>query len=284
MDLSCIIESGDLELYVLGMLPQDEADKIEQLASLFPEVREELNRIAASLEGLSATANIAPSPLVKVDLMNRLKLFKEQEETPLAEAPVIPLQDRREGDSKVAPSGISSSQKRTNALLAASIIGLIFSIGIVIYLATINRQSRVQLATLHQQMDTLRNDYVSQQQQLQAYDQTLQMMHSDAYKQIQLTSVPGKPKALADVFWNLQTHEVYVANITLPETPANKQYQLWAIVDGKPIDAGLLNGSTMQTQQMKTFEKADAFAITLEKKGGSPTPTMDAMYVMSKTS
>jgi len=284
VDLSCIIESGDLELYVLGMLPQDEADKIEQLASLFPEVREELNRISASLEGLSATADIAPSPSVKVDLMNRLKLFKEQEEAPLAEAPIIPLRDRREGDSKATPSGISSSQKRTHALLAASIIGFIFSIGIVIYLATINRQNRVQLATLQQQVDTLRSDYVSQQQQLQAYDQTLQMMHSDAYKQIQLTSVPGKPKALADVFWNLQTHEVYVANITLPETPANKQYQLWAIVDGKPIDAGLLNGSTMQTQQMKPFEKADAFAITLEKKGGSPTPTMDAMYVMAKTS
>ena len=35
-------------------------------------------------------------------------------------------------------------------------------------------------------------------------------------------------------------------------------------------------------QKMKPFDKADAFAITLEKKGGSTTPTMEAMYVMGK--
>jgi len=27
---------------------------------------------------------------------------------------------------------------------------------------------------------------------------------------------------------------------------------------------------------------ADAFAITLEKKGGSPTPTLNQLYVMGK--
>ena len=35
-------------------------------------------------------------------------------------------------------------------------------------------------------------------------------------------------------------------------------------------------------QKMKSFGHAEAFAITLEKTGGSPTPTMDEMYVISK--
>jgi len=35
-------------------------------------------------------------------------------------------------------------------------------------------------------------------------------------------------------------------------------------------------------QKMKSFGKAEAFAITLEKEGGSPTPTMTEMYVMAK--
>lgn len=33
---------------------------------------------------------------------------------------------------------------------------------------------------------------------------------------------------------------------------------------------------------MKSFGKAEAFAITLEKEGGSLTPTMAEMYVISK--
>ena len=35
---------------------------------------------------------------------------------------------------------------------------------------------------------------------------------------------------------------------------------------------------------MFDFVKADAFAITLEKAGGSPTPTKNEMYVLGKTS
>jgi anti-sigma-K factor RskA len=34
--------------------------------------------------------------------------------------------------------------------------------------------------------------------------------------------------------------------------------------------------------KLKTIPKAEAFAITLEKKGGSSTPDMNAMYVMGK--
>jgi anti-sigma-K factor RskA len=31
---------------------------------------------------------------------------------------------------------------------------------------------------------------------------------------------------------------------------------------------------------MKNIPRAQAFAITLEKKGGNPTPTMEQMFVM----
>ena len=45
---------------------------------------------------------------------------------------------------------------------------------------------------------------------------------------------------------------------------------------------GMLSDVKNSVQKMKPFAKADAFAITLEKKGGSPSPTMEAMYVMGK--
>ena len=69
----------------------------------------------------------------------------------------------------------------------------------------------------------------------------------------------------------------------MPQPQAGQQYQLWAIVDGKPVDAGMVEidpGKALH--RMKNIPKAEAFAITLEKAGGSPTPTLTAMFVMGK--
>ena len=62
-----------------------------------------------------------------------------------------------------------------------------------------------------------------------------------------------------------------------------KQYQLWAIVDGHPVDAGVFNVDIDLTFiKLKTISKAESFVITLEKKGGSTTPTLNEMYVFGK--
>ena len=283
MDLSCIILSGDLELYILGMLPKEEADKIEQLAKLFPEVQAELDRISESLEALGNMATVAPSASVKDNLIGKLRTMKEEEQK------VIPFGSVGKKENETGNSGLESPvreiPKRANKpswLLAASFIGLIVSVGGLIYFFSQHKQSQTELASLKQQVDTLRTNSTTQQQQILAYSQTMQMMHDATYKKIELTNVPGKPTAMAQVLWNTKTKEVFIADVSLPQAPSNKQYQLWAIVDGKPVDAGMLGDAKNLAQKMKVFERAEMFAITLEQKGGSPTPTMEEMYVAAK--
>jgi anti-sigma-K factor RskA len=279
VDLSCIISSGDLELYVLGMLPEEEAFKIAQLATLFPEVQEEVNRISESLESLENTTTAAPSPSVKDALMSKLTTLKAEEQRRGSNSTV---EEPKETGKSFTPV-VSLHKPRQNQLwLAASFIGFILSLGAVFYLISQNKKNKTELASVQQEATKLRNDLNSQQQKILAYSETMQMLHDDNYMKINLTNVPGKPQAIAQVFWNTKTKEVYIADVSLPQTPSDKQYQLWAIVDGKPVDAGMLSDAKNLAQKIKVFEKADAFAITLENKGGSPTPTMDQMYVMSK--
>ena len=275
--------SGDLELYILGMLPKEEADKIEQLAKLFPEVQAELDRISESLEAFGNMATVTPSASVKDNLMGKLRAMKEEEQK------VIPFGSVGKKENETGNSGLESPvreiPKRANKpswLLAASFIGLIVSVGGLIYFFSQHKQSQTELASLKQQVDTLRTNSTTQQQQILAYSQTMQMMHDATYKKIELTNVPGKPSAMAQVFWNTKTKEVFIADVSLPQAPSNKQYQLWAIVDGKPVDAGMLGDAKNLAQKMKVFERAEMFAITLEQKGGSPTPTMEEMYVAGK--
>ena len=69
--------------------------------------------------------------------------------------------------------------------------------------------------------------------------------------------------ALATVYWNADNQKVHLYVNNLPKPPADKQYQLWALKDGKPIDAGVFeHNNTLQA--LKTISAADAFAVTLE--------------------
>nr|MDQ2720000.1 anti-sigma factor [Bacteroidota bacterium] len=99
-----------------------------------------------------------------------------------------------------------------------------------------------------------------------------------------LNGTPKSPDALAKLFWMKNTGQVYIDPSNLPEVPDGKQYQLWAIIDGKPHDAGMISTKKgiYHIQKMKSFGKVDAFAITLEKAGGSLTPTMSELIVSAK--
>ena len=280
MDLSCIISSGDLELYVLGMLPEEEAYKIAQLAILFPEVQAEVDRISESLESLASAGTSLPSPSVKNSLMAKLGALKAEEQK------VVPFgsyhTEKKAEEHLQIESQVPGSKNKTSWLAAASMIGLIVTLGLLIYFISQNQQRKTELATVKEQTDTLRSNLAAQQQQILAYNETMAMLHNSQFKKIELTNVPGKPSALAQIMWDTNTKIVYVADVSLPEVPSDKQYQLWAIVDGKPVDAGMLSDTKNLAQKMKVFEKAEMFAITLEQKGGSPVPTMEAMYVAGK--
>ena len=75
-----------------------------------------------------------------------------------------------------------------------------------------------------------------------------------------------------------------MATAKMPSNDKEHQYQLWALVAGKPVDLGVFDSDTTSRdmKEMKSITLADAFAVTLEKRGGSPTPTMDEMMVIGK--
>jgi len=102
---------------------------------------------------------------------------------------------------------------------------------------------------------------------------------------VSLKGLEAAPDAAAKIFWMQNTGEVFIDPSNLPDAPAGKQYQLWAIVDGKPVDAGMIltskKGDKYRIQKMKTFGKAEAFAVTLEPEKGNPTP-QGPMFVMGK--
>ena len=94
-----------------------------------------------------------------------------------------------------------------------------------------------------------------------------------------MKGIEGKEDALATVFWNTQTKQTYINVNNLPAPPEGMQYQLWALADGVPIDAGVfdVNG---EIQLTKKIESAQTFAVTLEEAGGKPSPNLEQLFVI----
>jgi anti-sigma-K factor RskA len=116
-------------------------------------------------------------------------------------------------------------------------------------------------------------------------EKTIDMMKDPAMYIVKMPAVANSPdpKSATTVYWDTRTKDVYLAINNLPKPEENQQYQLWAMVDGKPVDAGIIemkDGSGMI--KMKNIPTAEAFAITLEKKGGSSAPSLDKLYVMGR--
>jgi len=67
-----------------------------------------------------------------------------------------------------------------------------------------------------------------------------------------------------------------------------KQYQMWVIQDGKPVSMGVIPDELVIQGGMTKLEmqvtNGQAFAISLEKTGGSPVPTMEQIQVLGKAS
>jgi anti-sigma-K factor RskA len=61
---------------------------------------------------------------------------------------------------------------------------------------------------------------------------------------------------------------------SLPTLDDSQTYQVWHMEDGKPTSVGLL-GHGPGMLYAKGANAADAYAITVEPKGGSPQPTSD---------
>jgi Anti-sigma-K factor rskA len=259
-----IISSGLLELYVLGKTSEQETQQVLAWKVSYPEVAAELLAIEDSLEQLDFAKAVTPSIYVKKNLFATLHKTAQPETTVVTpEAKVVSIQ--------------SAPNNRIKYVAAASIALLLGSA--VVNMVTYNKYNTASNA-----LAKAEKEIATQNENSTALKNNMDVAFSNYSQPVVLKGTATAPSSTAKIFWIRNTNEVYVEPSGLPEAPKGFQYQLWAIVDGQPVDAGMIifnKGEKYNIQKMKSFGKAQAFAITLEKQGGSPTPTMEKMYVMS---
>ncbi|WP_250446913.1 anti-sigma factor, partial [Actinotalea sp. C106] len=67
----------------------------------------------------------------------------------------------------------------------------------------------------------------------------------------------------------------------LPDLDEDAVYQLWAMRDGVPVDAGLLEVREGQVQATAAeYQAGDGLAVSVEPAGGSAQPTTEPVVVL----
>ncbi|MEL6252321.1 MAG: anti-sigma factor [Bacteroidota bacterium] len=247
------ISSGILELYVSGKLSESEADEVRRMADEYPEIQAEILEIEESLAELAQVFTRKPQRDLLAGIMDQLE---DDHKTPLIKL--------GEESSKALPNF------RWLALAAA--IALLISLAMNVLQYQQIQDARIQIAALDQEKQVFAD-------QIERTNTQLKVISSPLYREVPLLGRPISPSSLATVFYSSNEKRLFLNTGNLSNSDQDKQFQLWAIIDGQPVDAGVFDPSEGLIELKGIAENVDAFAITLEKRGGSPTPTLDMMYV-----
>jgi anti-sigma-K factor RskA len=272
---SSYISSGIIEAYVSGLASSNEREELEAAIVQYSEVAAEYQSCQQDMEQYIIYQSVTPPANLKEKLFSQL----DTEETARANGTYV--DEDAIPETPVRKILVSSAWR----WVAAASILLLAGSSLLNY-TQFTRYNDMQqkyeaMVTSNASMAAETNTYHTR---LEQAEQNLHIVQDPSMKTVKMPGTKPFPTALATVYWNQTSKEVFVMVNNLPQPSSDKQYQLWAIVDGKPVDMGVFETGTdvNMMQKMKSIGNAEMFAVTLEKKGGSPEPTLDQMYVAGK--
>ncbi len=257
MNVKEYIESGILELYVMGALPAEEALEVARLSNQYPDLQAEIQAIEAALIRYAELECKNPDDRALDGALAELGL-----------------------QSKAATIGKVVGMRKASFpwAVAASLALLVSLVGNGLLFNQLNTAKK-EVNRLEALENTLNQDVLAQQTSFKQLENQLKTIENPDNLLVKLPGTAGSPNALATVYWNQETHEIALLMREVPQVPTAHQLQLWAIIDGVPVDAGVFDPVNGLHTLKNITGTVTTFAVTIEPMGGSVNPTLDQMIV-----
>jgi anti-sigma-K factor RskA len=239
------------------------------MAAKYPEIQKELDELELAMFDIDNKIGAAPSSGVKAKIFESLDSEFKKEMKPSLEIASV--------QGKIVPLSPWKS-----FAVAASIVAILAS-SVAIFYASKFYEKEQQFTALLQEQSVLADNLNQVKLEFEAKDSQLDKLVSGDFRLVKLKgeSLEMQKDASVNLFWDQSAQEVFVAVNNLNELSDEFDYQLWAIGDQGPVGIGLVNeGVKMSLQQMQAVAQAGTFAITIEPKGGSESPTLEKLVVI----
>ena len=240
----------------MGLATAAEQEELAAMCKQHPEVAHAKEAFEMQLENNLLTDAVAPPVALKEKIWGSLQTTTETEKEVVYQAPV----------------------KKLNKWKIAAAASIILLAGTVFWAFSLNNKYQ----NLQKQNIVLKQNADEALATLNNLKEDAAMMQKPSMKMAALHGTAHAPASFATIYWDTTSKDVYLMVNNLPQPATDKQYQLWALINDQPVDLGVIIREEKLLVKMKNVQNAQAFAITLEPRGGSPSPTLNEMYVMGK--
>jgi anti-sigma-K factor RskA len=251
------ISSGVVESYVLGLLTAQERFEFEQYCEAYPELKAARNAFELAIEKQAMENAVTAPANVKEKVLSAIQ--------------------QKPGSNTSKIISMEPAIRRSSGLrwMAAASIILFLVTGYFAY-------------TFYNQNKDLNNSLKTLQVKVNQMEEYQKIMSDPNVAVVNMVAMTPA-KASASIYWDSTSSDVYLLIKNMPQLPSDKQYQLWSIINGQngqlqPSSLGLFDGENQKViLKMSNAKKADAFAITIEKRGNSEGPNLEQLQSMGKT-
>jgi len=247
-----LIDSGELELYVAGKLSDQRMQEITTVIKQKGPAYKETLAIERALRKFTTALS------------------------PLDTSHLFPLISQR----------IHMNEMRSNAWIKyvgwAACLLFFFGMG---YFYVRNNSLQDEISTQRDISSEISSRIDSLQQSREQLELFTEFAADPATKKYVLSSQQDSGGDVT-VFRNDKTGKIYLNLEALPEPPQNMVYQLWSLKMEPltPTSLGTLDNpmgiSDKALYAIEDSYETEGYGITLEKAGGSKTPTLDRLYVL----
>lgn len=253
MDTKKYIESGILELYVLGQLSPEEEKEVQDMQAKHIEIQREIHEIAMGLEKYARLNAINPPAHVSEKIFENL--------------PPKSISPPSGSDSDMIPKKAGPTWNSLTTLFA-----LLSVLGFSLYFILKTEHNR---AVREYESDKKACDSIANQQQQQFA--LLNQINDPNNMIIDMTPASAYAGTSVYLHHNIVTKKNFLQLVNLPEITAAQSFQLWALKDGAaPIPLNVfVDKNTIIPVDF--IDQTATYAITIEPKGGSKTPSLDKL-------
>ncbi len=250
VDINTFLNSGLLDKYLIGQTSPKESLEVEEYIDKYPIVKATYDKLQDQLEFVcQANAVEAPNHLLD-SILNELD-----------EKPVVALQQ------KPKKSWFSYS-------VAASITALLFA-GSSFYFFMQNQKLASENQIVVEELFDLRNDIDENNSRLELLMEQFAQLNNPETEKYILTGNKRAKNLKTVAYINPKEKTSMIDVIALPALPGEKCFQMWAEVQDKMVNLGILSETDRRLQKIPYTEDALGLTITIEPKGGSQNTSGD---------
>jgi anti-sigma-K factor RskA len=286
-------------VYVLGVLDGDDLKQFEAhlktgcpvCAAEMRSFREVASVLPLGLSQLAVSPDLKERVMFNAGLAKVAKAFIDA--APPVEIPpdeALPAKDVRPVDKPPVRRVELAPRERSRSWFQYALV-----LGVVVLLGGFAFYVRGLFKTISSQDQYIATQQAQITRLLDEVERKEAILRIFGSRRVQIVSMDGlgvNPVGYGTIVWDPDRKEAVLHVSNLPRVPEGKDYQLWIIKAQKPVSAGVFavtndreKESFFQVRPLEVADRreVDAFAVTLEPKGGVPQPTGE-MYLLGKSS